>query len=163
MSRIRNQAINGLKVGDTFSLSRTFSDQEVRAFADLSRDYNPVHFDERFARVRFESCICHGLLVASLLTEIGGQIGWLGSGMSYAFKKPIYVGDTITCEFTITEIDERDRATASVRFRNQHDITVIEATLTGVLPNDEERRVMAIMVAEGDPTNKHKSGYSPKK
>ncbi len=149
MSTIRSQAIEGLKVGDTFSISRTFSNQEVMAFADLSRDYNPVHFDERFARVRFNSCICHALLAASLLTEIGGQIGWLGSGMSYAFKKPIYVGDTITCEFTITEIDERDRATAAVSFRNQHDHMVIEATLTGVLPNDEERRVMAAMVDEG--------------
>ncbi len=44
MSTIRSQAIDGLKVGDTFSISRTFSDQEVLAFADLSRDYNPVHF-----------------------------------------------------------------------------------------------------------------------
>ena len=161
MSSIRNQAIDGLKVGDTFSISRTFSHQEVMAFAELSRDYNPVHFDERFAQVRFESCICHGLLVASLLTEVGGQIGWLGSGMVYDFKKPVYVGDTITCDFTITDIDERDRATATVCFRNQHDITVIEATLTGILPNAEERRVMAAMVAEGDPTNQHKSSGRP--
>ena len=73
--------------------------------------------------------------------------------MHYDFKKPVYVGDTITCEFTVTEIDQRDRATAAVCFRNQHDIVVIEATLTGVLPNEEEKRVMAAMVAEGDPTN----------
>jgi acyl-CoA thioesterase FadM len=93
--------------------------------------------------------------VASLLTEIGGQIGWLASGMHYAFKQPVYVGDTITCELTITEIDERDRATATVTFRNQHHLTVIEATVLGVLPNEEAKRIMAVMVAEGDPTNKH--------
>jgi 3-hydroxybutyryl-CoA dehydratase len=71
------------------------------------------------------------------------------------------VGDTITCEFTITAIDERDRATATVTFRNQHHITVIEATLMGVLPNDDAKRIMAVMVAEGDPTNKHKNACGP--
>jgi len=78
MSHIRKKAIAGLKPGDSFTVSRTFTEQDTMIFADVSRDYNPVHFDDRFADAKnFRGRICHGLLVASLATEIGGQIGWL--------------------------------------------------------------------------------------
>ena len=97
------KAIAGLKRGDSFAVSRTFTEQDTMAFADMRRDYNPVHFDHRFAAVKnFRDRICHGLLVASLLTEIGGQIGWLASGMNFHFRKPVYFGDTIECCFTVT-------------------------------------------------------------
>jgi acyl dehydratase len=89
MSHIRKKAVGGLEIGDAFCVSRTFTEQDVIRFADVSRDYNPVHFDERFAKVKkFEDHICHGLLIASLVTEIGGQIGWLASGMTFKLKLP---------------------------------------------------------------------------
>jgi len=155
MSYIRKKAIAGLKRGDSFAVSRTFTEPDTMAFADISRDYNPVHFDHRFAKVRnFHGRICHGLLVASILTEIGGQIGWLASGMNLRFKKPVYFGDTIGCCFTITELDDRNRAKAEAVFKNQQDEIVIEAYLTGVIPGLPEKRVLEIMMAEGDPTNK---------
>jgi len=155
MSYIRQKAIAGLKRGDSFAVSRTFTEQDTTAFADISRDYNPVHFDDRFAEVRnFRGRICHGLLVASLLTEIGGQIGWLASGMSFRFKKPVYFGDRIQCCLTITELDDRNRAKAEVVFKNQQDEIVLEAHLTGIIPGSAEQRVMEAMLAEGDPTNK---------
>jgi 3-hydroxybutyryl-CoA dehydratase len=155
MSYIRKKAIAGLKRGDSFAVSRTFTEQETMAFADFSRDYNPVHFDHRFAKVKnLHGRICHGLLVASILTEIGGQIGWLASGMDFRFKKPVYFGDTIECCFTITELDGRNRAKAEAVFKNQQDEIVIEAYLTGIIPGFPEKRVMEVMMAEGDPTNK---------
>lgn len=113
-----------------------------------------MHFDLGFAKANnFHAPICQGLLVASLLTEIGGQIGWLASEMNFHFKKPVYFGDTIECRFTITELDDRNRARADVVFKNQRDETVIEAYLTGIAPGLLERRVMKVMLAEGDPTN----------
>lgn len=111
MLHIRNKTIAGLKQSDSFTILRPFTEQDMTAFADISRDYNPVHFDLRFTRAKnFHSPICHGLLVASLLTEICGQIGWLASGMNFRFKKPVYFGDTIECRFTITELDDRNRS-----------------------------------------------------
>lgn len=77
----RKKTIEGIKVGDTFSVSRKFSEKEMIQFAEITRDYNPVHFDERFTEAKnFKGRICHGLLVASMITEIGGQIGWLAWG-----------------------------------------------------------------------------------
>jgi 3-hydroxybutyryl-CoA dehydratase len=155
MSHNREKAIAGLKRGDSFAVSRTFTEQDTMAFAEICRDYNPVHFDHRFAQARnFHGRICHGLLVASILTEIGGQIGWLASGMSFRFKRPVYFGDTIECRFTITELDDRNKAKADAVFKNQRDQVVIEAHLTGIVPGLPEKRVMAAMMAEGDPTNK---------
>lgn len=155
MSHIRKKTLQGLKTGDTFSVSRTFTEDDVVRFADMSRDYNPVHFDERFVKAKnFEARTCHGLLVASLVTEIGGQIGWLASGIELKFKKPAYVGDTIRCDFTITDIDAGGRAKARAVMRNSSGTVVLEAFISGILPGRREKKVMEDMVAEGDPTNK---------
>jgi len=155
MSYIRRKAIEGIKVGDTFSISRTFTERDVLQFADISRDYNPVHFEKRFTNVkRLDGRICHGLLVASLITEIGGQIGWFASGMNFHFREPVYFGDTIQCDFTITAIDDRGYAKAEAVYTNQDQVTVLEGVLTGIMPGTEEKEVMKSMVAEGDPTNK---------
>jgi 3-hydroxybutyryl-CoA dehydratase len=134
-------------------VSRTFTEQDTVAFAEVSRDFNPVHFDDRFAEAKnFRGRICHGLLVASLLTEVGGQIGWLASGMNFRFKRPVYFGDTIECCFTISELDERNRAKAEV-FKNQENEVVIEAQVTGIVPGAGEKRILEAMLAESDPTN----------
>jgi 3-hydroxybutyryl-CoA dehydratase len=157
MSEIRKKTIRGLRVGDTFTVSRRFSEEDMTAFAHITRDYNPVHFDLRFSGAKgFEARICHGLLVGSILTEVGGQIGWLASVMNFRFKQPVYFDETITCRFTITAIDERRRARAEVVYLNAEGCIVLEAELEGILPDDSERRILAAMVAEGDPTNRVK-------
>ena len=155
MSTIRTRTIQGLKAGDTFKVTRTISEEDVFRFADITRDYNPVHFDDRFAGTKnLSGRICHGLLVGSLLTEIGGQIGWLASAMNFRFKGPVFFGDTVTCTLTITEIDSENRAQARARFTNGLGAVVLEAELGGILPGEPQRQVLKAMVAEGDPTNK---------
>ena len=155
MSEIRKKSIQGLAVGDTFVVMRQFTQADMLSFADVTRDYNPIHFEKRFANVKnFKHLICHGLLVWSILTEIGGQIGWLASEMNFRFKRPVYFGDTIECKFTISEIDERNRARADAIYRNQDGTIVLVADLAGILPSEPEREVLEAMVAEGDPTNR---------
>jgi len=156
MSTIRRRAIEGIRVGDVFVVSRTFSERDTAAFAELSRDYNPVHFDGRFAELRFKDRISHGLLVGSLLTEVGGQIGCLASGMTFSFRKPVYFGDTIVCRFTVTELDERLRAKAVAVFTNQDEEVVIEAHLTGILPGPEQREIMETIVSADDSAHRSK-------
>jgi acyl dehydratase len=155
MSSLRNRAIEGLRLGDTFTVTRTFTEEDVLRFGDVSRDYNPVHYDSRFTEARgFTDRICHGLLVASLITEIGGQLGWLASDMNLKFKKPVYMGDTVRCSLTITEMDDRGVAEAQVDCRNQEGVTVLEGLLAGFAPTAKQREIMKAMVEEGDPTNK---------
>jgi len=154
MSDFRIQAAGGLQVDDSFRTSRIFTGDDVIQFAQISRDYNPVHFDARFAKaLKFQEPICHGLPAASLATEIGGQIGWLASAMNFRFKGPIYVGERITCSWLITAIDQNDRAKASVTITKEDGATVIEAEIEGIVPGIEERKVINQMLSEGDPTN----------
>ncbi len=155
MSQIRRQTIEGILEGQTFRATRTFEEQDMTRFAEITSDYNPIHFDSRFAHAKkFQERICHGLLVGSLLTEIGGQCGWLATRMDFHFKKPVYFGDTITCELTIIQIDHRNRAKARAVFTNQDQTVVLEALLEGILPGDADKKILSQMMAEGDPTNK---------
>jgi acyl dehydratase len=152
---IRKSAVEGLREGDSFSYKRTFTRQETMWFGDLTRDYNPVHYDSRWASVKgFKGAICHGLLIGSMICEFGGQVGWLASGMNFKFIKPVYFDDTVQCTITITRLEESGRAEAEAFFDNQNGERVCQAHLKGRLPLAPERRLLKQMLNEGDPTNK---------
>jgi acyl dehydratase len=151
---IRTIATEGLRVGDTFRIQRVFTQQETTAFGDMTRDYNPVHYVPGWASAKgFEGLICHGLLVGSMVCEFGGQVGWLATGMTFKYLKPVYFGDTVQCTITITRIDDMGRAEAEAWFTNQDDVQVCLAQLTGRIPVQAERKRLSGMLEEGDPTN----------
>lgn len=74
--------------------------------------------------------------------------------MSFEFKKPVYIGDTIKCDLALIEIDARGRAKAEAVLTNQHHITMLQAVLFGIIPGLHEKQVLRDMINEGDPTNK---------
>lgn len=151
----RQRAIQGLRAGDSFACSRTFTQEETALFGDLTRDYNPVHYDRRWAEAKgFKGLICHGLIVGSMICEFGGQVGWLATGMNFKFIKPVYFGDTITCAITIHRIEDNGRAEAEAFFTNEAGEQVCYAHLTGRVPIGPEREILNRMVDEGDKTNK---------
>ena len=147
MTDIRRRTVAGLKAGDTFTLTRTFTEQDVSAFTAVTRDHNPIHFHESFVKSKgLDARVCHGLLVGGMITEIGGQIGWLASGMSFRFKKPVYLNDTVTCRFTLSQVDAKNRAEAEAVLTNQHGETVLQARLYGLLPNPQERAILEALL-----------------
>lgn len=149
MSEWRSDAAAGrLGVGTRASFSRTFTAPDVETFGVISRDDNPVHSDQRWCDAKgFRSPICHGFLVGSMVCEIGGQWGWLATGMSFRFLRPVYVGDTVRCELTIVELDERHRARAEAVLTNQDGDQVVAAELQGYLPGETERSILADLLA----------------
>lgn len=152
---IRMKALNGLKPGDSFSYKRSFTRQETESFGDLTRDYNPVHYEPRWTKTKgYQDMICHGLLVGSMICEFGGQVGWLATGMDFKFIKPVYFGDMIKCTITITRLEENGRAEAEAVFTNQDGDQVCHALLKGLLPLEDEQELLKQMIDEGDPTNK---------
>ncbi|MBW1780938.1 MAG: MaoC family dehydratase [Deltaproteobacteria bacterium] len=155
MTSMRMKAVQGIHIGDQFSVTRTFTEEDTINFAKTSRDYNPVHFEDRFVKAKqFKGKICHGLLVGSMLTQIGGQLGWLATEMDFKFRKPVYFGDTITCELTIHMINAKGLVEAGAVFTNSDGVVVVEAVVKGNLPGESEREVMKLMVKEGDSTNR---------
>jgi len=152
---MRQQAIEGLKAGDTFQYSRTFTQEESEAFGDLTRDYNPVHYDPRWAREKgFKGLICHGLIVGSMICELGGQVGMLATRMDFRYLKPVYFDATITCTLEMTSIADSGQAEAEAFFTNEDDEQVCTAFLTGRVPLKQERELLKKIVEEGDPANK---------
>jgi acyl dehydratase len=152
---IRKSAVKGLREGDSFTCKRRFTQEETAWFGDLTRDYNPVHYDPRWASAKgFNGLICHGLLVGSMICEFGGQVGWLASGMNFKFIRPVFFNDTIRCTLTITRVEKSGRAEAEAVFDNQNGERVCYAHLKGRVPLERERELLQQMLKEGDPTNK---------
>jgi acyl dehydratase len=151
---MRQQAIEGLKAGDSFTYTRKFTQAETTRFGDMTRDYNPVHYDTRWTAAKgFTGLICHGLLVGSMICEFGGQVGWLATGMNFKFIRPVFFDDTVTCTVTIVKISTSGRAEAEAQFINSDGEAVCHAHMTGRLPLEHERRLLEQMVDEGDLTN----------
>ena len=155
MSEWRQQAIDGIEPGYEFEFSRTFSWEDTLVFGDVTRDYNPVHYDQRYSAAKgLSGRICHGLLVASMVCQMGGQAGWVASGMDFRFLKPVYFGDTVTCRMRIVDVDVRGQARAEAEFFNQRGEQVLSGVVMGYVPGPREKDVMRRMMADGDPTNK---------
>ena len=150
MREWRRWAAEGrLEVGTRFRFSRTFTSDDVEAFGQLTRDDNPVHSEALWYEAKgFREPLCHGLLVGSMLCDPGGQVGWLATGMSFRFLKPTYVGDTVTCEMTIVEVDEKGFARAEAVLSTQRGDVVVTGELTGFVPVDGERELLRDLIEE---------------
>lgn len=99
------------KVGDTASITKTISDADIRAFANVTGDNNPVHLDEEFGkRSRFGARIAHGMLTASLISAVlANKLPGEGSvylGQTLKFVAPVFPGDEVTARVTVTEVRE---------------------------------------------------------
>ena len=100
-----------IKIGDTFTKERLVTDELVRAFAEVSGDYNPIHLDEEFAKTtRFGRRIAHGMLSGAFISAVLGyefaekKIVYLSQTLK--FTAPVFIGDTVTTTATITNIRE---------------------------------------------------------
>ena len=121
-----------LKVGDRVSLSKTFTEDEVFRFAEISTDMNPLHLDKDFGRESiFGERIVHGMLVASLFSGlIGMKLPGEGSiylGQSLTFKAPVAIGEEVTASVEIIRIrDDKPIVTLRTVCVNSGGTVVIE-------------------------------------
>ena len=116
--------------GDSYTVQRTFTTEEVRRFAALSGDDQPRHTDPD-AEGRL---VVQGLLTATLPTAIGGDLKMLAHEMDLEFRRPVHTGEPITCEWTHETVEARENrhaVTAGVDCRNADGETVLSATIEG--------------------------------
>lgn len=100
-----------LAVGDSAEIERTFSEADIRAFAALSGDDNPLHLDPAYAaNTRFGAPIAHGMLTASLISAlIGTRLPGRGAiylSQSLRFERPVYPGRPLVGRVEVTAIRE---------------------------------------------------------
>jgi acyl dehydratase len=119
-------------VGQTATRSLTLTLGHVRAFAELSGDYNPLHFDEAFAaRTKFGRLVVQGGLTTGLLhalvaMDLPGP-GTVFLSQNWKFTAPVYIGDTITAEARVLSV-HASKPVTQLHFtvRRQDGETVLE-------------------------------------
>lgn len=128
-------------VGDTASLSKTITDDDIRLFADLVGDRNSVHLDDDYARkTRFGRRIAHGMLSASLIsTAIGTKLPGAGTiylSQTFRFVAPVYPGDTVTARVTVTKLRaDKPIVTLETVCLNQRDELVVTGEAVVLVEN----------------------------
>src|SRR5262249_11385520 len=96
-------------VGQRASRSLTLTERHVSTFAELSGDYNPLHFDEAFAagtkfgRLVVEGGLTNGLLPALRAVELPGP-GSVFLSQDWKFTAPVFIGDTITANAEVLSV-----------------------------------------------------------
>jgi len=126
------------KVGDTFeSPSRTLTDIHFLAFAGMTGDAHPLHYDDEYAKqTRFGRRVAHGLLLASL-TAVGAStlsplieasiVAFVDATMR--FVAPAFIGDTLKPRHEVTRLERKRSAgllSLRVMLSNQKGETVLE-------------------------------------
>lgn len=107
-------SIEQIRAGMSASYSQTITDADVKAFAGISGDNNPVHMSDEYAeKSRFKKRIAHGLMSASFFSALFGTRipgpGCVYVSQTLNFKRPVYIGDTISAIITVTAIDYEKR------------------------------------------------------
>jgi 3-hydroxybutyryl-CoA dehydratase len=121
-----------LSVGDAAEISRTVTDEDVRAFAELTGDRNPVHLDDEYAaETRFGRRIAHGMLGASLISavlanELPGR-GTVYLSQTLRFTAPVFLGDTVTARVVVKHVrEDKPIVTLETVCTNQRGERVVE-------------------------------------
>ncbi|MDO4176562.1 MAG: MaoC family dehydratase [Bacillota bacterium] len=123
-------------IGDKASISKTFTQEDLEQFADLTLDDNGIHTDpELAAHGIFRRPVIHGVLVSSLISSCMGTKmpghGAILQAQDISYAAPVYPGDTVTVEVTIKEVDEQPKyyiATIEGICTNQDGVEVARAT-----------------------------------
>lgn len=118
-----------IQVNDSGSFTKTITEKDVFAFADVSGDFNPLHIDEEYAKkTRFGRRVAHGILMAGIIsTVLGSEIPGVGTvfvELHIRFLKPVFFDDTITANAIVTEIINPKRMRLMVYCVNQDGVDV---------------------------------------
>jgi len=101
--------------GDRVSFSKTVTEQDVVDFARVTGDDQPLHLDPDFGkRTRFGKRIAHGMLSAGYVSAaLGTRLapGWVVVYLQQQlrFRLPVAIGDTITANVEVKEVDAEKR------------------------------------------------------
>jgi len=129
----------GFVEGQKCTYTQLVDDKLVRSFADLSGDHNPIHVDDAFAKkTRFGQRIAHGGILFGMVSKVLGT-DMPGVGTVYLcqlmnFRAPVFIGDTVTLEATISEIRPKAVARIDVVMRKQSGDIVMDGVAEVKLP-----------------------------
>ncbi|SMB99228.1 3-hydroxybutyryl-CoA dehydratase [Thermanaeromonas toyohensis ToBE] len=121
-----------IKIGDRASLQRRITFEDIKKYAELIGDQNPLHLDEEYARKTiFGRPIAHGLLTAGLISNLLGNKlpgpGTVYLSQTFKFRAPVFPGDLIeACVEVVAKDENKRRLKLKTECRNEEGKTVLE-------------------------------------
>ncbi len=105
---------DNLEIGQSFRCLRTITMEDVRQFALVTGDDNPIHVDEEYAgRSRFGKPVVHGVLLLGIISKVLGRDfpghGSIAVSIACRFLRPVPVGSEIAVEVKVAEKIEKHR------------------------------------------------------
>ena len=146
LATIRNRTFDEIAVGESASIERTLTTQDIEMFAVLSGDVNPQHLDAEYAAsTRFHGVIAHGMLGGALISAVLGTRlpgpGTIYLGQTLKFLAPVRVGDRLCVTVTVSARNEaKKRLTLACTCVNQDGVTVISGEADVVAPTEHIER-----------------------
>jgi acyl dehydratase len=134
--------IDDFEPGQHVTLRKTFTEEDVRRFIEITGDVNPLHVDEEFAAgTQFGRRVLHGMLTASILSTMVGMLlpgtGAVYRSQTIAFLRPVHVGDTVTAHFVVRAVDRvRHRLRIDSWIENEAGERVLEGACEAGLLRD---------------------------
>lgn len=101
-----------MEVGQVLqSITRTPTREQLKAYAESSRDRNPIHIDEAFAKEKagLPSVIVHGMLSMAFLADLLAlnfpEDEWVLCRFKARFRKVAFPDEALRCEAVVREVD----------------------------------------------------------
>lgn len=105
------KTVEEINIGDSAEFVKSVTEYDVYSFAGITGDFNPAHINTVYAsETTFGKIIAHGILSVGFISNVlGTQLP--GPGSIYIrqvcdFKRPVFIGDTITATVEVTQKDE---------------------------------------------------------
>ena len=127
--------LSDISIGMKENFTVTVTEDMQNTFCQLTGDVNPMHMTDEYAKDHgFDSKLVYGMLTASFYSTLVGVYlpgeNCLFHEVNSCFTSPVYVGDTLTIEGSVSEIDDRfGRIKIKASVRNQDGKKVSRATL----------------------------------
>jgi len=124
-----------LNIGHKESFTVTVTEHERDMFREITGDVNPLHNDETYAKSKgHDKCVAFGMLSASYLSTLAGVYlpgeRSLIQKTDLAFRKPVYVGDTLTVSGEVTEKNDTfNLIVLKVEIKNQDGVKVVKGKM----------------------------------
>ncbi|HET9002113.1 MAG TPA: MaoC family dehydratase [bacterium] len=122
-----------LRVGQSATRTKKVTDDDLRKYAEITGDYNPLHFDNDFAaRTRFGRRVAQGGITAGLLNALVAMDlpgpGTVFMSQSLTYRAPVFVGDVLTAKVEVVAL-KPDKPVCHLTFAisNQRGDVVLEA------------------------------------
>ena len=120
-------------IGEQVRFSKTVGESDIYMFAGITGDFSGNHVDEQYmTKSAFGHRIAHGALLVGFMSTTSTMmiarcvergINETPVSLGYdriRFIKPVYINDTVTVTYTISEIDTaRRRSLSNVEVVNQ--------------------------------------------